>query len=303
MKPFRIGMVRELILSLAIFSSCSIGGALSASTDEAAYDEAIERALMAEASEDWKGAIEAYLEARKHAPNIPFPAQHIARILRARLQEGEEVDRYRALLPEDLDHRLERDGVYHLEGERVRRDFSKFWNWFIWGGLLLVILAGGAFFLKQFFQKEHQQIAKKGRQKNEQVASTQANQAAETPREEKKETSGGAPVPKKVEAVVTEKTREEMQDMFSSVRSLTGEQKREEAWNEEELDQEAREKLENSGILHSFAEALVSQVKIEESEYGKFSKMSVDASMLFEEGEKVDESDKGTSDETEKDQT
>jgi hypothetical protein len=89
---------------------------------------------------------------------------------------------------------------------------------------------------------------------------------------------------KKIEAVVTEKTREEMFEMISQVKSLTQEISRPKLEDVDMSDEEIR-KLNESGVVKGLIETLMSDVQTDEVQGQKFSKMTLDASLFFDESD------------------
>lgn len=84
------------------------------------------------------------------------------------------------------------------------------------------------------------------------------------------------------EVVVTERTREEMFEMLSGVKSLTQEMSRPNFDDIDLTDSEIAQ-LKDNEIVKSLAETLLSDVQTEEVKGQKFSKMSLDASLFFDE--------------------
>lgn len=84
------------------------------------------------------------------------------------------------------------------------------------------------------------------------------------------------------QAVVTEKTRSDIDQMITGIRSLAQEMDVNHLKDLDDDDPEIQ-KLRESDIVVKLAETLVSDVKTEVDEVGKYSKMSLDASLFFDE--------------------
>ncbi len=91
-------------------------------------------------------------------------------------------------------------------------------------------------------------------------------------------------VHKQVETVVTEKTREEMFEMISAVKSLTKEMPRPNL-DEVDMSDEEIKRLNESGVVEGLADTLMSKVQTDEIEGKRFSKMTLDASLFFDESD------------------
>jgi hypothetical protein len=85
-------------------------------------------------------------------------------------------------------------------------------------------------------------------------------------------------------AAMTEKSREEIKDIMSSVSSLTQQLKRPESIEPEPSEEEIVE-LKESNIVQALAETLITEVKVDETDQGRFSKMTLDASLFFGESD------------------
>ncbi|MBN8556043.1 MAG: hypothetical protein J0L93_11410, partial [Deltaproteobacteria bacterium] len=79
---------------------------------------------------------------------------------------------------------------------------------------------------------------------------------------------------------ITEKMRGEIDDIFKSVKSLNNDQP-----VTNETGSVNIEALKDSGVIQAFAGSMVSEVTSEEFPEGKFSKMTLEASLLFDDDE------------------
>lgn len=80
------------------------------------------------------------------------------------------------------------------------------------------------------------------------------------------------------ETQVTERTREQIQNVVSNVKSISLEERKTLEPSKESIEAE----LKDSQIIQSLADTLVSQPHTDETEAGRFSKMMVDASLIFD---------------------
>ncbi len=83
------------------------------------------------------------------------------------------------------------------------------------------------------------------------------------------------------EVHVTEKTRQEITGIIAGVKSVTGAQ----TVTKEQLEairEGQKEMLESSGVMDAFVEDFVSKVESEETKSGRFSKMTLEAGLIFD---------------------
>lgn len=91
---------------------------------------------------------------------------------------------------------------------------------------------------------------------------------------------------KKVETNVTDKTRDEMFEMISQVKSLTQELARPDFSQLDPNDEELK-KLQESELVKNLADTMISEVHTEGPDNKKFSKMMIDASLFFDESDQA----------------
>lgn len=229
------------------------------------YEKAFQEALQEEAAKNWSAAIQNYLEARASDPSKSFPEDRIRNILQQQLIEGRSVNSLRLLLPPDLDQKFAAEGVYDLTAGSQKKTTLPI-SLFIYGFILLALAGGIYLLMKQVIRMKKQEVEEftpKPQPKRKPVVPTEHRVAKP--------------------AMLTDAKREELHGMLDSVQSLTGELKRPE--NIDELTDDERQQLEDSGVVKALVETLLSEVQIETTEQGKYSKLSVDASLFFDEGD------------------
>jgi len=89
---------------------------------------------------------------------------------------------------------------------------------------------------------------------------------------------------KKMDANLTDKTRDEMFEMISQVKSLTQELARPD-FSKLDPDDEELKKLQESELVKGLADTIISEVQTEGPDNHKFSKMMLDASLFFDESD------------------
>lgn len=264
----------SFILRLVIFLSLFC---LSAWKTEAVtsskYEKLFTSGLKEEAGRNWSAAIEYYLQAIKEDPTKPFPKKRIDSIFQDRVKNGEPIGTLRSLLPPDLEQDMDRRGIFELDGIKEEKPISWLWNVLIFGLIAIVLFGAGRFVYKRVRRQEESEALEAF------YASTKKTRIIPT-------NTGEQARPKNIDAdgdkksVVTEKTREEMDTMISSVSSLTQEMQRPDF---AAMSQEEEEELKESDIVKALASTLISEVSIKEKEGHKLSKLSLDASLVFDE--------------------
>jgi|GEM_PF-3602333 len=239
--------------------------------DQSPYEKNFQKAIEQETAENWSAAIQYYLDAMKVDPSQPFPRQQIIRIFQQKLRAGKSIDALRTILPKKLEDEFQMAGVFQLQAVKDK-GISPLWNYLIWGFVFLALtgIVGGLFWLIRKKEKKEQEIAENRTSFRRPIAPIQKEKAAKPL----------FPLQPKKESVITEKTREEIDQMISTVTSVTSEMKRPDyqAMNEEEM-----EALKDTDLIRSLAQTLVSDVVSEDDPAGKYSKMTVDGSLIFDE--------------------
>lgn len=245
---------------------------------DSVYDSNFRKGLQEEAGKNWSGAIQYYLLAQKADPSQPFPKMRIKEIFKTQLREGQNIQSLRVILPPDLENQLKDEGVFELF-EAPEKPLSVLWDVVVWGGLILIVGLGVVVLvltLKKRKEKEDED-AMLARIKSERIRPSKASKNTELSL-----TGGSKSLGFTKETKVTEKTREEIGELFSNVTSLTQEMKRP---NFVEMTEEEEDALKDSDIIKSLAQTLVSEVESKEVDGLKMSKMSFDASLMFEESD------------------
>lgn len=276
------------------------------------YETAFRRALEEEAAQNWSAAIQFYLEASRTDPSKTFPEGRIKSIFGELLRRGENTQSLRILLPLELDQRFEREGVYSLDGTPPVKE-SSWIGYVIWSIVGIGLLIGLGFLgLSLYHQRETSSPQMKPMSRRTPVRSeaVKVKFSAAIPRsppvsgvtiQKSSTTKTGAPpdiaspkmtgstnlppgFAKPKPAAMTEKSREEIKDIMSSVSSLTQQLNRPESIEPEPSEEEIVE-LKESNIVQALAETLITEVKVDESDQGRFSKMTLDASLFFGESD------------------
>ncbi len=307
-------MYKKLKYGLALLFMAAGFFALQAQEYESEFRSALEQ----EAARNWSAAIQHYLAARRADGSKSFPEDRIKSIFSELLRAGENTQPLRILLPMELDQKFEREGVYSREPVESTNSFS--WiGYLVWsligGGLLLGL---GFLGLTVYYQRSVSPTkarvpsgtARPRYESTSAQSSTSVHRSGGSPpirssgsppirsagspprppsvREtsEKPIMTGSVPVPsglgKPKSSAMTEKSRDEIQEVMSSVSSLTRELKHSKVEKVEESEDEVVQ-LKESDIVQALAETLISEVKVDETQQGRFSKVSLDASLFFDE--------------------
>jgi len=204
-------------------------------------------------------------------PSQPFPKRQIERILRQRLERGEPIEALRALLPLELDRELSQRAVFDL-GRQEEQDLSFLWQIGGWFLIFLGVAGVGLLIWRKLQQREaevqEEELLESIRSEKKRIVRTHTGETARPEFTTKKST------------VVLEKTREEIEGLMSGVSSLTQEMKRPDF---QHMSDEDLAKLQESDIVESLSRTLLSEVEIKEKDGLRHSKLSVDASLVFDE--------------------
>lgn len=266
------------IRKFAFFVVISLGilGSLTSSLSASKYEELFQKGFEQETAKNWSAAVQWYLEAIKQDPLQPFPRNRLERIFHDRLKAGESIETLRALLPPELENEFEQKGFFRLGGPK-REPISILYDVLIWGSLIAVVL-GIAWYIFRRFRRETEK-------EEEEAFYASVKKTRIVPSDTGSQKRPDIPLKAKAkkDAVVTEKTRDEIEGLFDNVSSLTQEMKRPDF--AEEVSEEKMEELQESEVVKALAQTLLSDVKVEEKEGHKYSKLSMDASLLFDESD------------------
>lgn len=152
--------------------------------------------------------------------------------------------------------------------------------WFV--ALWVVVLSALMFFFQ--WSRQRRENPRPATEAFETLSKSGSEKKSGEPSKRTGEVKPPPTVHKKVDAVLTEKTREEMFEMISQVKSLTQEIQRPRL-EEIDLSDEEVKKLNDSGVVRGLIETLMTEVQVEESNGEKFSKMTLDASLFFDESD------------------
>lgn len=279
--------MRPILLSMSLFF-LSFSQSLSQSSfnpsqpKEDQYTELFGKALDQETAENWEAAIDYYLQALKERPNDAAAKSRLKDALVVYQEEGGDIELIRPKLSDQLLGELEREGLLDIEDKSgwihqvpiKKLGLSLLLSFFGVFGLILLV----RYLLRRSEEKKRMnemiQKAERERKRQERLR----KHTGEQPRPDMKTFQK-----KKEDLVVTEKTKEEMDDLFAGVSSLTSEMKRPEF---AEMDEQKKQELEQSDLIASLASTLLSQVETQTAEDGKkLSKMSLDASLIFDESD------------------
>ncbi|MDB5036564.1 MAG: hypothetical protein JWQ35_92 [Bacteriovoracaceae bacterium] len=87
------------------------------------------------------------------------------------------------------------------------------------------------------------------------------------------------------EVKVTEKMSLQISDLISSIKTLPSVETL--PVSEEDTQKKTLKALEDSGLMNAFAETMVSEPKVDPSDAGNYCKMSIDATLLFDDEDKL----------------
>ncbi len=152
--------------------------------------------------------------------------------------------------------------------------------WFV--ALWVMVLSALMFFFQ--WSRQRRENPRPANESFETLSKSGSEKKSSEPSKKTGEVKPPPTVHKKVDAVLTEKTRDEMFEMISQVRSLTQEIQRPKP-EELDLSDDEIKKLNESGVVRGLIETLMTEVQIEESNGHKFSKMTLDASLFFDESD------------------
>jgi len=237
------------------------------------YEEKYTAGLKEEASQNWSAAIQFYLEAIEQDPTKSFPRKRIDAIFQDLVQKGEPIGTLRILLPPDLEKDMDRRGIFELDEIKTEKPLSALWSYLVFGLIGMVLIGLGFFLFKRVRRQEDAEALEAF------YATTKKTRIVPT-------STGEQARPKNInrdsesKVVLTEKTREEMETMMTSVSSLTQEMKKPDF---DAMSQEEEDELKESDIVKALASTLISEVSTKEKDGHKLSKMSLDASLVFDE--------------------
>jgi hypothetical protein len=265
------------ILSITFAFFINSLSAETAKETQASYDQMFQSGLKAEAAREWSEAIQFYLSAQAKSPQSPWPKERIQAIFTSLQKSDQQVALLETLLPPEMSAEFRKKGIIKDDYDH-EADVSKL-NFYLWGSLIFIFLAAG-FGLFYLSSRSAKQEAEEAKLRTSVFAKKAAPKAKSVEGKIPKESA----VPRETGALkkdvkITDKTRTEMDGIFSSVKSLAEESPKSETGS---VDIEA---LNTSGVIEAFAQSMVSDVTSEESKYGKFSKMTLEASLLFDDDE------------------
>lgn len=259
----------SFVLFIAVFV---LSFSVRAENPSSQYDELFQNGLKAEAAKNWSDAIQFYLKAQSASPQSPWPKGRIVAILKELTEKGQTTDNLVVLLPQEMQDDFLRSGV--LKANYDEKGAIDQLNLYIWGGIVaFILLIGGTlayFIFHQKKQEEHEAYLSSIRTKPRAPApsSGSATSKVVSPKQE---------LTQKKDMHITEDTRNEISGIFQSITSVQSAEIK-----EEEVDVDA---LHQSGVLEALAQTMISEVQTEDAKEGRFSKMTVEAALLFDESD------------------
>jgi hypothetical protein len=202
------------------------------------------------------------------------------------------VETYKSLLSPELLEEFNKTGVFkdHYDGEGAVRKLNT-WMWA--GAIGFVAFLGLAllfFSLRSSRAEKRQFDAETELEKKKSIARVAASTAQKTSESKSPNipanVNRGQNVSKK-EVKINEQTRANITGVVANVKSLNlDENKISELTGGQKVDVDG---LLDSGVLNAFVKDWVTEVNVEQTETGKFSKMTVDASLLFDDDKNSDD--------------
>lgn len=253
------------ITTLGLLLSLFVGQAQPQLT----YEQALNQGLKAEGLRQWPEAISFYVQAIKLQPQNPLPRDRLISVFRDLKSQGQSTTELEILLPEDIKFQLSKLGAIETAADQaasLRRMNIIFWS--VAAFIVLAILGGLLWlFLRQRRDDE-----------DEPKFSTRVSPKKKGPGTEASKTTGETP---RKDLVVTERTREQMKDVIAGVKSIPLPSKASEPVTAEQMND-----LKESEVLSALAQTMISEVETEETDLGRFSKMTIEAQLIFDDEKK-----------------
>jgi hypothetical protein len=233
----------------------------------------IKEGLQAEALKEYPQALEKYGQVLQMAPQNSLARSRIIAIFKSLSEQNQPTDHLTPLVAEDILDELR--GLGYIKSLEDQQAILKKMTTVFWSVVAVVVLliAGFLFYV---FKRSRAEDEAKAFSTNKSLSefkrtATNANRSVDHSLE----------AFSKRESVITDKTRKEITSVITGVKSLTGAQPR-----PANLDAEPpAEPIENSEVVAALAQTLVTDVSSEQTDQGKYSKMTIDASLIFDEGE------------------
>jgi len=227
----------------------------------------LQQALQAEALREYPEAVRGYEQVLRLAPENPIARTRIIAIFKALTEQGQSTEHLVLLVSPDVLDELRSLG--YVKNIKQEADWLKKLTVIFWSVLATAVVMIVGFVIYTFRKSRNQD--------DEGVFSTNKRLSAfrRANLENSKEAFS------KRESVITDKTRQEITSVISGVKSITGVQPRPPDFQS----LAEAEDFENSGVVTALAETMISNVSSEQTDQGKFSKMSLDASLVFDEND------------------
>jgi len=232
----------------------------------ASYNKLMNQALKAETEKKSADALELYLKAMQLDPEASLPRERILVLYRELKANNKPTIQYELQFPEDLRRQIAPKAAPMTEAATAAEDLRTmnfvFWSIAI---LLLVGIVAGLIWMLKRVRAQDEEKAFSTRKSPKRAAPIQTSVV-------------------KKDVKVTQKTKEEMTGIISSVKSLTNSELNMPI-KDPKKEAEEMQGLQDSEVLQALAETMISEVSTEESDKGKFSKLSLEASLLFDESD------------------
>ncbi len=238
------------------------------------YDFHLNEGLKSEALKNWPDAVAAYMRAIEKDPRAALPRERIVSIFKSLKSKRESTQAIELLINVEIKNELVLAGVF----QPVEADQSSLtvMSYVFWGSAFIVLLIV-AISLGMMFRKKQAEFDAEKEKLYERTTGGHRRSTVQ-PKADRPD------VPRlKKDVKVTDQTKSEMTDLISNVKTLTGTQARPDWTEAPAVQQEQIKALESSEVLQALAQTMLSEVTTENAPEGKFSKLSLDASLVFDE--------------------
>lgn len=256
------------------------------------YDDIFQDGLKAEADQKWADAIQFYVLAMAKNPKSPWPKERLKALFQKLQKEEISIVPYESLLSPELRDEFLKTGVIRTayDSEKGAQDLNRYiWSAVVGGilliGIVLIILMIKSRGSEREAERLQTAMRKDRRQTPRAPSSTGAIAKPEfatgpAPTVLPETKSIKRPEMAKKEVKLNEGARANITGVVANVKSLNLDEKKiDELTGARRVDLAG---LSDSGVINALVEDWVTEVKIEQTDKGKFSKMTVDASLVFD---------------------
>lgn len=284
---FKGELKRKILKAFFVAASVSFVGSsveCLAAAPGPTYDQIFQDGLKAEANQKWPDAIQYYVLAMAKNPKSPWPKERLKALFKALQKMELPVEPYKTLLPPELLEEFLKTGVIqeHYDSESA---VSRLNTW-MWAGVIGLVGLIGAILLYLSIRSARAERDQFDTETKTELKKVAARKAAATNARTLDRTTDPKGIPKppqlsKKETKITDQARANITGVVANVKSLNLDfEKIKEMTGEQKVDVEG---LKDSGVINAFVQDWVTEVNIEQTQIGKFSKMTVDASLVFDE--------------------